>query len=86
MQGPSGEDEQSPYEYSGEAATGILISVIACGGVWFITRRLMASEEDEIVLHVLHFTVKALQTGARLLGQWALQVEKQYNDLVNSLH
>lgn len=42
--------------------------------------------DDEIRLHVLHASVRVLQTTARIVGGWALKTEKSYNEYVNTLH
>ena len=42
--------------------------------------------DDEVRLHVLHGIIRVLQSTARLLGGWALNVESHYNDYVNTLH
>lgn len=42
--------------------------------------------EDEIRLHLLHGTVRLLQSLARLFGGWALLVENHYNEYVGTLH
>lgn len=43
-------------------------------------------DSDEVRLHVLHAIVQILQTFARVLGLWALEFERAYNDYADSLH
>lgn len=58
-----------------------LTILLVVWGMW-----IMMLNDDEIQLHVLNFTVKLLQTVARVIGAWAIVVEDHYNDVVNSLH
>lgn len=41
---------------------------------------------QEISLKSLHFTIKTLHASARILGEWALQAENSYNEMVRNLH
>ena len=43
-------------------------------------------DSDEVRLHVLHAIIQILQAFARVLGLWALEFEKAYNDYADSLH
>jgi hypothetical protein len=43
-------------------------------------------DTDEIRLHVLHAIVQILQAFARVIGLWALEFEKAYNDYADTLH
>ena len=49
-----------------------------------IAARLLS--DDEIRLHLMHFSIRMLQATARIVGWWALKTEKQYNEYVNTLH
>lgn len=90
VSGPSGEDEYSPPEHkqedqglSGEAVTWI-IRIGTVGYFAFFVGRIITDEE--IRLHMMHFSIRMLQSAARLLGGWALKTEKSYNEYVNTLH
>ena len=43
-------------------------------------------DTDEIRLHLLHAMVQILQAFARVIGLWALEFEKAYNDYADTLH
>jgi uncharacterized membrane protein YqjE len=43
-------------------------------------------DTDEIRLHILHTIVQILQAFARIIGLWALEFEKAYNDYADTLH
>jgi hypothetical protein len=43
-------------------------------------------DTDEIRLHFLHAMVQILQAFARVIGLWALEFEKAYNDYADTLH
>lgn len=43
-------------------------------------------QEDEVKLPLWHSSIRLLQNTARLLGQAALAMEKEYNDYVTVLH
>jgi len=43
-------------------------------------------DTDEIRLHVLQAIVQILQAFARVIGLWALEFEKAYNDYADTLH
>ena len=52
--------------------------------VTFIGLRMWDS--DEIRLHILHGMVQILQALARVIGLWAIEFEKAYNDYADTLH
>lgn len=92
LQGPPSEDEPVSYKYYRETHSGkgeiwwLVGTVIGAGAAIFVTRKLVFQDEDSIELHILHFMIRGLQESARKLGQWAIELEKEYNELAESLH
>lgn len=73
----------SALEDYGTPAT-IFTWIIAAGiGVWVFKKFL---DGDLLQLQALHFTVKTLQSSARMVGTWALSAEQSYNDRIRILH
>lgn len=83
---PESDEPSTPvptFEDLGTPAT-VFTWVIAAGiGVWVFKKFL---DGDLLQLQALHFTVKTLQSSARMVGSWALTAEQSYNERIRVLH
>lgn len=87
MQGEASETEPDGQERAGQIADTYYNFVIAF--VWtlvlgWVILRLLS--EDEVRMHILHRTVKVLHKLTSTLGVMALMAEKEYNDIVSTMH
>lgn len=87
MQGEASETEPDGQERAGQIADAYYNFVIAF--VWtlvlgWVILRLLS--EDEVRMHILNRTVKVLHKLTSTLGVMALMAEKEYNDIVSTMH
>ena len=54
--------------------------------IWIVSVIFLVLQDEGVKLRTLHATLRACQTIARIAGQMALLTEREYNDLVDSLH
>jgi hypothetical protein len=91
MSGPAGEYEPAPPAdqrqdkvFLSKSTPAWLLGVSTVGVLSYAMFSMW--DDEEIRLHVLHTLVKLLQAVARVIGMWAIEFERAYNEAVDVLH
>jgi len=93
MQGPAGEDEPSTAEHDGQTQVSVeelwetfwtwYFRSLVVGSMVLTVVRLMQNEDVRLL--VLHRATRVLGDIARTFGSWAIQTEKAYYDVAQSI-
>lgn len=90
MQGPSGENEPKPpespsvFDEAKAQFVGELLGIIGFLATAYVIN--LRQTNTDFRLPALHAVIRTLQTTARVLGSWAINLEKTYNEIAESLH
>lgn len=97
MPSPSSENESSTPDgtrHDSKSATSVVkeigVSYITTAvfglALIYVIRKAKGLTQDEIALKTLHTETRILQAIATWFGEWAIDVENEYNRMVTSLH
>lgn len=89
LQGTPSQNEQHAGEIYGvnqPTFKGAIIQMAVVAGSVVLLRWVMSTNRDEIILTGMHGCIRGLQVVARIVGQWAINAEDSYNEMVSTLH